>query len=193
MLRRYEITRRSKWLAILNFLLASFIVYTLNSIVVYYVNEKAVAEQLESPYVVRVVANSNSEEDQQLKQEVVSVVQRSMQQLHNEPMELTAANIYTLLEKNYPQIPVQIAIGPQMIPPKIVDNRLYPQQQRNAIVVKLGSGRGDNWFCAVFPNTCEPEFDEKEQKEEQEEQEEPEQEEKSERQWLLLQVWDMLF
>lgn len=186
MLRRYEITRRSKLLAILNFLLASFIVYTMNSIVVYYVNEKAAAE-LESPYVVRVVANSNSEEDQQLKQEVVSVVQRSMQQLHNEPMELAAAKIYTVLEKNYPQTPVQIAIGPQMIPPKIVDNRLYPQQQRHAIVVKLGSGRGDNWFCAVFPNTCEPEFDEKEQ------QEEPEKEEKPERQWLLLQLWDTLF
>lgn len=178
MLQRYEIARRVKWLAVLNFLLAGFIVYTMNSIAMYYFHNEAAAAD-DSLYAVRVVASSNREEDQEQKEQIAKAVQQYMVQgLYKEPIEIAAEQLYKTLAKNYPQIPTQISVGQHIIPPKLVDNQLYPQQKRASIVIKLGNGRGDNWFCSVFPQTCEPEFDD-----------DNDDDKKQEREWLFKRLW----
>lgn len=89
MLKRYEIMRNSKWLAILNFLLASFIIYSLNSVVVYYFADELKHEQA-APYVVRVVANSNLPQDLAEKEQLAKEVERQMQQLSVKPVKEAA-------------------------------------------------------------------------------------------------------
>lgn len=168
MLRDYQIARKPKWMAVLNFILASFIVYNLNSIVNQYFTSEVEATV---PYVVRVVANSNSEADQQLKKKVATEVSAHIEteKLYNESLQDSARSLYNYMNLTYPQIAMEVSVGQHLIPPKLVDNRLYPQAEKPSIVIKLGNGRGDNWFCSVFPHTCEPELEEDKEDEEDEE------------------------
>ncbi|MER2000938.1 MAG: stage II sporulation protein R, partial [Lysinibacillus sp.] len=180
-----------KWLAVLNFLLAGFIVYTMNNIAMYYFNNEATAAD-DSLYAVRVVASSNREEDQAQKEQVAKTVQQYMVQgLYKEPIEVTAKQLYKTLKENYPQLTMEISVGQHLIPPKLVDNRLYPQQKRASIVIKLGNGRGENWFCSVFPQTCEPELSDEdiEHIEEDDEVDLDDVDKKQEREWLFKRLW----
>ena len=184
MLQRYEINRRVKWLTVLNFLLATYIVYTMNSIVVSYFTSEAAAQE-EAPFSIRIVANSNKEQDQQQKDIVAEGIYSLIEskQLYNITLEEAAQEIYSFTEINYPHITKEISVGQHIIPPKLVDNRLYPQEKKPSIVVTLGSGRGDNWFCTVFPHTCEPEFEEEEAEEQTEEEQ---------REWLIHILWEKI-
>ena len=170
MLNSYKIHRKSKWIAILQCVIAAIIIYNVTFILNEYLNNRVVAEP---SYSIRVVANSNTVEDQQLKEEVATSIYSHIQaqKLYNEPLSSSAGEIYNLISTNYPQIPFQLSFGEQIIPPKLVDNQLYPQKMQQAIIVKIGAGRGDNWFCTVFPGACLR--DQEHEDEEEESEEEP--------------------
>lgn len=177
MLNKYEITRKPKWLAIIQFLLAAFIIYSATNLLALLLetntNEvQAQAQATDSGYSIRVVGNSNRLEDQQQKELVATSIYTHIQaeKLYNESVQVAATSIYNFIVENYPQTPIHLSYGQQIIPPKYVDNELYPQSMQQAIVVKLGSGRGDNWFCALFSNVCNPPDYEEQQQEQQQEQ-----------------------
>ena len=176
MLNKYEIKRKPKWLAIIQFFLAAFIIYSATNLLAQLLDTPtANANAEEEAYSIRVVANSNREDDQLQKEQVAASIYTHIQseKLYNESVQLAAASIYNFIVENYPQIPIELSYGQQLIPPKYIENRLYPQGKQQAIVIKLGSGRGDNWFCTIFPNVCtEPEYEE-EQKDQEEQEEQP--------------------
>lgn len=51
-----------------------------------------------------------------------------------------------------------------LFPPKRSGLFVHPQATYDAYILTIGSGRGDNWWCALFPKICFP--DEKEEEEE---------------------------
>ena len=111
---------------------------------------------------IRIVANSNSKEDQQIKsliqQEIQPMLQKAAatlqtsaqleQELKQLSTEITAkAQVFT-------EQAINISFAQALIPPKTDGVNFYAQDFHEALVVSIGSGRGDNWWCALFPKVC---------------------------------------
>lgn len=111
---------------------------------------------------IRVLANSNSLEDQEKKHEVKqqlenylytkmasaesvekadNVIKNSLPKL-NEIVESTYGKDYTI---NY---------GMNYFPKKEYKGVFYEEGYYNSLVVNLGSALGDNWWCILFPPLC---------------------------------------
>lgn len=133
---------------------------------------------VEDSLKIRVVANSNTNADQQLKSEMVENLTPFFTQIQkNEQANINNEEIYAqlavYLENHYGQENVKMNIGNHLIPPKLENNTFYPQYKYNSLVLTIGDGRGDNWWCSIFPNVCERSTD-KEKEQEKTEQEEEE-------------------
>ncbi|CAM5192230.1 Stage II sporulation protein R OS=Ureibacillus acetophenoni OX=614649 GN=SAMN05877842_10157 PE=4 SV=1 [Ureibacillus acetophenoni] len=124
---------------------------------------------------IRVIANSNTVADQQLKEEMVESLSPIFSEIkQNELLALsndeTIAKLYSAIEQNYADQDVKITVGKHLIPAKVDVNYFYPQSLYNSLVVTIGDGRGDNFWCSIFPNICEgPSSAEKENVEEEKE------------------------
>ncbi|QCR31415.1 stage II sporulation protein R [Lysinibacillus sp. SGAir0095] len=130
---------------------------------------------------IRVVANSNTDADQQLKTEMVENLTPFFTQIQkNEQSNLENDEVYaelaTYVEKNYASEDVKINIGENLIPPKLESNMFYPQYHYNSLVLTIGEGRGDNWWCTIFSNVCERSADKDKEKEEAKKTDEEEEE-----------------
>ncbi|KGR75964.1 stage II sporulation protein R [Ureibacillus sinduriensis] len=126
---------------------------------------------VEDSLKIRVVANSNTDADQQLKTEMVENLTPFFTQIQkNEQANLENDEVYAQLaafvEKNYSEEEVKINIGENLIPPKLDSNMFYPQYQYNSLVLTIGEGRGDNWWCSIFANVCERSADKDKDEEE---------------------------
>jgi stage II sporulation protein R len=141
---------------------------------------------------LRILANSDHEEDQRVKrlvrddvnaeitkwvssltskQEAKQVIQEGLPQLQQ-----IAENV--LIEENVNQS-VKIEFGKVDFPTKLYGEFLYPAGEYEAVLITLGEGKGANWWCVLFPPLCfldfsngvavSEGFDEEEEKKQQEE------------------------
>lgn len=123
---------------------------------------------------IRIVANSNSKEDQQIKsliqQEIQPLLQKAAAELQTPAqLEQELANLSTEIKDKASVLTehaINISLGKTLIPPKSDGANYYAQDFHDAFVVTIGSGKGDNWWCALFPKVCY-------QEEEEEVEEEP--------------------
>ncbi|ARD48780.1 stage II sporulation protein R [Sporosarcina sp. P33] len=113
----------------------------------------------------RILANSNTAADQQVKQNVQEKIAPLLEQAINQ--SVNQQEIHDKLQALQPVIldiaqsqvngaTVSIEHSAALIPPKRVGSFIQPQDVYDAYVVKIGAGRGDNWWCALFPNVCFP-------------------------------------
>lgn len=116
---------------------------------------------------IRVIANSNSEYDQEIKMKVKENIERDMYKLLKNTDDLTEArsliknnltlvenNIYTLLQKERYPLPFNIDFGLNYFPKKEFKGITYEEGYYESVVVTLGEGLGDNWWCVLFPPLC---------------------------------------
>lgn len=176
MLRDYEIVRKPNiFVAMLKLIAGGLALYCIVLLVPMIVEVAEATRVVEEDSLkIRVIANSNTEGDQQIKQEVVESLNTLgpifMQYERNEIKDHDVYNeVSNLVENNYPQLDVQVSIGDNLIPPKVHLNTFYPQDAYNSIVLKIGDGRGDNFFCSIFPSICKEPEEEKEEEEQEEE------------------------
>lgn len=47
-----------------------------------------------------------------------------------------------------------VAYGKTMFPTKVYGGKIYEAGEYEAVLVKLGSGNGENWWCVLFPPLC---------------------------------------
>lgn len=110
---------------------------------------------------VRVIANSNKEEDQALKQEIRQELETYLyEKLKNIksvedadrvikdciPEVKKIINKYT---NNY-----EVNYGLNYFPEKEYKSVKYDAGEYQSLVVTLGNGLGDNWWCVLFPPLC---------------------------------------
>ena len=141
---------------------------------------------------LRILANSDSEEDQSVKrlvrdevnaeitkwvsnltskEEAKRVIQEGLPEIQK-----IAENV--LIEENVNQS-VKVEFGKVEFPTKLYGEFLYPAGEYEAILITLGEGTGANWWCVLFPPLCfldfsngvavSEGFDEEEEKKQQEE------------------------
>ena len=116
---------------------------------------------------IRVIANSNTIEDQKLKQKVRKSIQVELSKLLENAKDIDEVrkilnnnlnNIeYTVekeLDKNNSKLSYQVYYGNNYFPQKTYKGINYQEGYYESIVIKLGSSKGDNWWCVLFPPLC---------------------------------------
>lgn len=104
---------------------------------------------------IRVIANSSTKADQLVKYEIVETIQSYIQEIPDFSADIhNVENIYQTIQKKYPHINISYKFGDNLVPPKWYLGRFYPQNNYYSVNFIIGQGRGENWFCAVFPTLC---------------------------------------
>jgi stage II sporulation protein R len=111
---------------------------------------------------IRIIANSNTKEDQQIKslvlQEIQPLLQKAAETVQTTAQlekELTqASNEISQKAEAITEQTIHIRLAKALIPPKSDGTHFYAQDFHKALIVTIGSGKGDNWWCALFPKVC---------------------------------------
>ena len=113
---------------------------------------------------MHVVANSDEEEDQRLKQAVRDVVLRQAEgmtedctsvkqvrdRLADHLPELAQSGAQVVRQWGY-SYPVTVSLGQQYYPTKRYGGYGLPAGRYQALRVEIGAARGSNWWCVLFP------------------------------------------
>ena len=116
---------------------------------------------------IRVIGNSNTDYDQEKKQEIRKEVQIYMQNLlknaktTEEARTIIQNNITNLNKKldtylhqlNY-DITYNINFGLNYFPEKEYKGIKYKEGLYESLLITLGEGKGNNWWCVLFPPIC---------------------------------------
>lgn len=116
---------------------------------------------------LRVLANSNSKDDQELKLKVRDELQLYMYELLkdtkgieqaretiNQNLNQIKENVKSTLQKYDSSIKFQVNFGLNYFPDKEYKGIVYPAGQYESVLVTLGEGNGNNWWCVLFPPLC---------------------------------------
>lgn len=111
---------------------------------------------------IRVLANSDSKEDQSIKQKVREELEEYLYGILEEaetPEEATKiinnnmseieSVIKNVFDGNY-----TVNYGMNYFPQKEYKGIVYEEGYYNSLVVSLGDGLGQNWWCILFPPLC---------------------------------------
>ncbi len=109
----------------------------------------------------RIIANSNSEEDQALKEKIKKEVEPVINPILNKSLtiETTRKEIQEVIPEieekiNKYNVPYKINYGNNYFPEKYLYGISYPAGEYESLVITLGEGEGDNWWCVLFPPLC---------------------------------------
>ena len=116
---------------------------------------------------LRVIANSNTLRDQAIKYRVREVVDQEIARISVDVGNVEEAR--TLLERRIPRIErrvnavlkvnniryqAKLEYGENFFPRKTKDGVNFPAGHYESLVITLGRGRGQNWWCILFPPLC---------------------------------------
>lgn len=114
-----------------------------------------------------VIANSDSEEDQNLKLKVKNKVieylydkldkseslEESRQIIKDNMEDVKKIASQVINNSNY-SYDVKVELGRENFPDKAYGNIVLPQGNYEAFRVIIGQGEGKNWWCVMFPPLC---------------------------------------
>lgn len=109
----------------------------------------------------RIIANSNSLEDQNLKKLIKRELEINLFPLLQdsksiyETRELIHQNeelIESLLSKY--NVEYEINYGINFFPEKKYNDYVYEEGNYESLVIKLGAAKGNNWWCVMYPPLC---------------------------------------
>lgn len=121
----------------------------------------------ESSIRFRVIANSNSIEDQVIKNDLTLKLSNYINNLLKNSKNLYQAKkilndnykdikdyIENYLDKNQLDYNYRISLGNNYFPKKTYKGIVYPEGNYESLVVSLGKSDGLNWWCVVYPPLC---------------------------------------
>lgn len=148
-------------------IILTFLLFLYSSICAISYAQNISSDIANSVFRLHVIANSDSEEDQNLKykvrdnlldymnlicencqskSEAISIVQEN-----KDTFEQIAVN--TIKENGY-SYPVKINIGNFEFPTKNYGDISLPAGYYDALRVEIGEAKGQNWWCVMFPPLC---------------------------------------
>lgn len=121
----------------------------------------------ENIFRLHILANSDSEDDQNLKLKVRDAVLEYMKTLTDDMsdkqavIELSKKHLQDFKEiaedvirKNGYDYSVNIQIGNFYFPTKYYGNISLPAGNYDALKIEIGEANGQNWWCSLFPPLC---------------------------------------
>ncbi len=145
-----------------------FIVVTVIVAIFVYINVNADEIVIpEAAIRVRVIANSNTIYDQSMKMKVkeyvegymyprlidVDNIEEAREIIQNSQEEMNQG-IHELFEENGYDMNFVIYFGDNYFPSKEYKGVRYDAGKYESLVVSIGEGEGDNWWCVLFPPLC---------------------------------------
>lgn len=111
----------------------------------------------------RVIASSNTKEDQALKKKVKENLKKELFPLIKDARNINEAR--ESINQNFKRLSLnvkettkdnnyQINYGKNYFPEKTYKGVKYPAGEYESLVVKLGDGVGKNFWCVLFPPLC---------------------------------------
>ncbi len=138
-------------------------------IIVFYVSLGHVSSLVipEDALRIRVIANSNSEYDQNIKKIVKDDIQNKMytllkdttnvfeaKQIISDNLDNIDNEINTILKSLNYNLSYDVNFGLNYFPSKEYKGIIYNEGYYESLVITLGEGKGDNWWCVLFPPLC---------------------------------------
>lgn len=115
----------------------------------------------------RVIASSNSKEDQEIKMKVKESLEKDLQKVLkgknnindsrlalNKNIPTFENSIKKTLDKENKNISYTINYGNNYFPEKEYKDVVYKSGNYESLVVTLGEGNGKNFWCVLFPPLC---------------------------------------
>lgn len=103
---------------------------------------------------IRVIANSNSSYDQNIKGQVVSIIKSEIEP--NDSKEKIVKKLPELKKKinaycNAKGVNCKVEIRKEHFPTKSLNGKIIPEGDYEALVIELGEGNGKNWWTLLYP------------------------------------------
>lgn len=115
----------------------------------------------------RVIANSNKSEDQKIKEKVVYSIKENIKSIQTSSNNIYEARtninssipmLREIIEKTLNELNASekysIEYGNNYFPEKEYKGVKYKEGNYESLIVKLGDGLGDNFWCVLFPPLC---------------------------------------
>lgn len=115
----------------------------------------------------RVVAQSNTKEDQETKILIKEIFEKKLNEILKESKSIEETRkilksnktsfdnlIKTTLLTNKINTSYKINFGLNYFPEKKYKGVTYKEGYYESLVITLGSGNGENWWCVLFPPLC---------------------------------------
>lgn len=157
-------------LRILSWMLLLTVIFTIGTIHIYgEMNklEKAPSDYKDKLIRFHVLANSDSEKDQDLKLKVRDEVIKYLQPLLKESSSIQESEEIILnerdnlkeiskniIEKNGYNYDVKVNLEYSKFPAKQYSNIVLPAGEYKSLRIIIGEGEGRNWWCVMFPPLC---------------------------------------
>ena len=107
----------------------------------------------------RIIASSNNIEDQRMKYQIKQEITPILTSIASDNYETTNNSIKKILPTidkllSAKLIDYQINYGLNYFPEKVYKGIKYSEGNYESLVITLGDGQGDNWWCVLFPPLC---------------------------------------
>ena len=116
---------------------------------------------------VHIRANSNSQQDQALKygvrDELVNYLapviadcnskEKALQAVRGQTAQMQALATKYATAKGF-DYGARVCVRKEVFPTRIYEGYTLPAGEYTALIVELGEGKGDNWWCVVYPPLC---------------------------------------
>ncbi|MFD1735162.1 stage II sporulation protein R [Bacillus salitolerans] len=133
------------------------------------------AQQSNEPVVIpdeairlRILANSNSIDDQELKRKIRDAVNEEITNWVENLTSIEAARtliqnrlsdiemiVERVLQEENVEQSYSVDYGKSVkFPTKMYGSYIYPAGEYEAILISLGEAKGNNWWCVLFPPLC---------------------------------------
>ncbi|MDD7132254.1 MAG: stage II sporulation protein R [Firmicutes bacterium] len=116
---------------------------------------------------LRVIPNSNSSLDQSMKNKVKKYLEKNTyatlsnvtdieeaRTKINESLSNLDININKIFKDNKYNMEYTVDFGYNYFPEKKYRGLKYEEGYYESLVITIGEGKGDNWWCVLFPNLC---------------------------------------
>ena len=116
---------------------------------------------------IRIIPNSNSEFDQRIKRSVRDELEITLYDLLKDAknsseaseiiknnLSLVDKDVKRVLNNNNYNLDYNINYGYNYFPEKEYKGVKYEEGYYESLLVTLGKGEGDNWWCVLFPPLC---------------------------------------
>src|SRR5699024_1577820 len=117
---------------------------------------------------LRILANSDDEVDQEIKQAVRDQVNEEItswvenitdidkeRKLIQERIQKIDRIVDETLAYNEQSTEFEVEYGENVtFPTKVYGSYLYPAGEYEAVLITIGEGKGSNWWCVLFPPLC---------------------------------------
>ena len=111
---------------------------------------------------IRIIANTNDNVDIEEKMKVKKNVQEELYKLLSDTKDINEAR--NIINDNLERLNIlvddttnynyKLEFGKNYFPKKLYKGVIYDEGEYESLVITLGKGSGDNWWCVLFPPLC---------------------------------------